>query len=128
MSTNSAADWHNFDLNDNEEYKHQTPFRNLELYVLGTVNIESTLLESKEFTIEDEYKAYQNQKTEIEEQHMGKYVAVYSGEVVDSNSNENALIDRFYKKYGNKTVYFKKVGEPERVYNMRSPRLVDDNS
>lgn len=120
MSTSEALIWNPF-FQNTEEDVHYPPFRNLENYVFGTANFESTLLESKEFTIEDEYNSYQDQKAEIEEKYMGQYVAVYLGKVVDFDSDKSTLLHRFYDKFGNKTVYIKKVGEPERVYKVHTP-------
>ncbi|MCH7928609.1 MAG: hypothetical protein IID03_11640 [Candidatus Dadabacteria bacterium] len=121
MSTNYALVWDYFIPQNTEEDVYNPPFRNLENYVFGTANFESILLESKKFTIKDESKAYREQKAEIEEKYMGQYVAVYRGEVVDHDSDKSTLLHRFYDTFGNKTVYIKKVGEPERIYKVHTP-------
>jgi len=126
MSTNLAlqskhSEWVYFNPPETEEDLHKSSSRVLDKYIFGTIDIESTPPESKEFTIEDEYNSYQDHKAEIEEKYMGQYVAVYLGKVVDFNSDKSTLLHRFYDKFGNKTVYIKKVGEPERVYKVHTP-------
>ncbi|MGE5443791.1 MAG: hypothetical protein ACM3SR_04220 [Ignavibacteriales bacterium] len=43
--------------------------------------------------------------------YAGKWVAIYEGGVVDSDTPDSVLISRFYRKYGNVPVYIDNVGE-----------------
>src|SRR3989304_5710983 len=70
-----------------------------------------------------EQQAFQAMREELKKEYAGKYVAIHGGRVVDSNTDESALIGRFYKTHGNVSVYIDKIGE-KRVIKMRSPRRI----
>jgi hypothetical protein len=44
------------------------------------------------------------------DEHYGKYVAVYQGNIVDSDDDEGELALRFYRTFGYVPVYIHKVG------------------
>jgi len=119
MSTDNALDWNYFLPQETEEDLHKSHSGFLG-FLSGTTDIDNRP-ETRENTIKDESKAYREQKAEIEEKYRGQYVAVYRGEVVDHDSDKSTLLHRFYDTFGNKTVYIKKVGEPERIYKVHTP-------
>ena len=47
------------------------------------------------------------------DEHYGKYVAVYGGNIVDSDPDEGELALRFYRTFGYVPVYIHKVGTEE---------------
>ncbi|BDI32940.1 hypothetical protein CCAX7_49910 [Capsulimonas corticalis] len=51
-------------------------------------------------------------QTTIDE-HYGRYVAVYQGNIVDSDADEGELALRFYRTFGYVPVYIHKVGTEE---------------
>ncbi|GEM_PF-5231044 len=124
MSTNLASialKWDFYTPQETEEDLHKSHSGFLG-FLSGTTDIDNRP-ETRENSIEDEWKAYQDQKAEIEAEYMGQYVAVYRGEVVESDSDMSTLLRKFYDTFGNKAVYIKKVGEPERVYKIRTPLI-----
>jgi hypothetical protein len=47
------------------------------------------------------------------DEHYGRYVAVYQGNIVDSDTDEGELALRFYRTFGYVPVYIHKVGTEE---------------
>ena len=47
------------------------------------------------------------------DEYFGKYVAVYQGNIVDSDNDEGELALRFYRTFGYVPVYIHKVGTEE---------------
>jgi len=64
---------------------------------------------------EKEKQAFLSQRESLKKEYFGKYVAIYKGEVVDSDTDESALIGRFYAKYGNVPVYIDKITDEEYI-------------
>jgi len=55
----------------------------------------------------------------------GKYVAVLNGQVVDSDTDERALVQRVYQKFGYQPLYVQLVTLGSLpVYRLMSPQVV----
>ncbi len=63
-----------------------------------------------------EKAAFQRMLPELLKTHREKFVAVYQGQLVDSDENEGELEKRMEQKYGDATVYVDEVLEHPRVY------------
>lgn len=50
--------------------------------------------------------------------HYGQYVAVYKGNIVDADSDEGELAERFYRTFGYVPVYIHKVGVEDAVVDI----------
>lgn len=71
--------------------------------------------------VEREMQAYESLRPLLEREYLGQFVAIYDGQLVDSDFDKGVLLNRFYNQFGNVTVYIKKVGESERVYKVLTP-------
>ena len=59
--------------------------------------------------------------------YQGKYVAVYQGQVIDSDADRLTLYHRVRQKFGRQTVLITEGGDqPVPVYRVRSPRKGHD--
>lgn len=58
----------------------------------------------------EEVAAFNNIPQNIVDEHYGKYVAVYGGNIVDSDRDEGELALRFYRTFGYVPVYIHQVG------------------
>lgn len=58
----------------------------------------------------EEVSAFNQIPQSIVDEHYGKYVAVYGGNIVDSDPDEGELALRFYRTFGYVPVYIHKVG------------------
>jgi hypothetical protein len=57
-------------------------------------------------------------------EHLGQYVAVHNGQLIDYDEDFQALHNRIRQQYGRRPVLLRQVTrEPVRVLLMRSPRL-----
>lgn len=74
---------------------------------------------------EHERAAYVQLEDSLRPQYEGRYVAIRNGQVLDSDEDELALIDRVYERFGYSPMYVRKVGAPLPVVRVPSPRLVD---
>jgi hypothetical protein len=71
-----------------------------------------------------EIAAYRAMHDALRRDHLGKYVAIYQGELVDSDIDAVALLGRIRRDYPGKTVLRRKVEDtPEVILRFRSPRL-----
>lgn len=69
--------------------------------------------------------AYQQLLPSLLAQHEGAYVAIYQGQLVDSDADETALLRRIEETYPDKVVLLRQVqAEAEPVLRFRSPRFV----
>ncbi len=57
-----------------------------------------------------EVAAFNQIPQNIVDEHYGKYVAVYGGNIVDSDPDEGELALRFYRTFGYVPVYIHQVG------------------
>ena len=68
----------------------------------------------------EEKAAFQKLLPELLETHREKFVAIYKGQVVDSDEKEGELMYRVGLKYGDTPVYIDEVLEKPRVYRVTS--------
>lgn len=97
-------------------------------YIHGLLTAQKELIEESLASVPDKLSAFKKEKQaffsiqeSLKKEYTGKYVAVYGEMVVDFDIDESALIDRFYKTYGNVPVYIDKVGEEKRVLQIPTP-------
>lgn len=74
--------------------------------------------------LERERTAFERLKPELLKTHPGKWVAIVDGQLVDSDDDEDALVQRVYAKYGHRTIFVEEVRETPRVYEFPSPEVV----
>ncbi|MGO8670265.1 MAG: hypothetical protein ACLQVD_02695 [Capsulimonadaceae bacterium] len=60
-----------------------------------------------------EVTAFNQLPMSLIDEYFGKYVAVYQGNIVDSDTDEGELAFRFYRTFGYVPVYIHKVGTEE---------------
>jgi PHD/YefM family antitoxin component YafN of YafNO toxin-antitoxin module len=70
--------------------------------------------------------AYLAQRAELLKTHRGQWIAFHNEQLVDSDRDEAALLERVHAKYAYGTCYIHLLQEPEYVYRIPSPRLVRD--
>jgi uncharacterized iron-regulated protein len=71
-----------------------------------------------------EEAAYQAMHAELVRSHLGDYVAIYQGQLVDHDADELRLLKRLDKAYPSKVVLMKQVKPtPQAELHHRSPRL-----
>lgn len=74
-----------------------------------------------------EAEAYQRLHPTLVQQLLGYYVAIYQGQVVDQDLNEDALLERRRRNYANKVVLVRRVeAEAEAELVLRSPRFASN--
>jgi hypothetical protein len=66
--------------------------------------------ELDDVTFWNEVRAYASIPNTARERYAGKYVAVYHGDIVDSDAEEVSLVERFYRTFGYVPVLIHKVG------------------
>ncbi|MCE7988637.1 MAG: type II toxin-antitoxin system RelB/DinJ family antitoxin [Caldilinea sp. CFX5] len=70
--------------------------------------------------------AYRLLHAELLAQFEGKFVAIYRGQVIDSDSDQLALVRRVAESHPNQVVLIRQVlGRPEPELRLRSPRFVE---
>jgi len=74
--------------------------------------------------LKQEQAVYQRMKPELLKTHMGKFVAINEGQLVDWDISKPTLAKRVYAKFGYHTILMTQVADSPRVYHARSPRLV----
>ena len=72
-----------------------------------------------------EVEAYKNMHASLAEKYLGYYVAIYQGELVDYDTDKEALFFRIREKYPHQVVLQRQVlAEADPVLHFRSPRLL----
>jgi len=72
-----------------------------------------------------ERQAFWAMHVQLMSMYEGKYVAVLNGQVVDSDIDERALVQRVYQKFGYKPIYVPLVTSGSLpVYRLVSPQVV----
>lgn len=66
--------------------------------------------------LERQGQLYEEAKPALLEQYLGEYVAFEDGKVLDHDSDDRALAERVYAKYGYRDLIMKKVAVKEPVY------------
>ncbi len=82
-----------------------------------------TWLEKQERLMVKEVAAYTRIKAKLLRTHNGKWIAIFKGKLVDSDDDEQTLIDRVYTKFGDRTMLIRQVTATPRVYHVNSPQL-----
>lgn len=78
-------------------------------------------------SMEREVAAFEAMHAELWAKYPNLYVALNQGQVIDSDSDEMALLRRLDKKYGDEVVLVRQVlRQPQGELRYRSPRLVAD--
>jgi hypothetical protein len=74
--------------------------------------------------MEREAEAYRILHPELVKQLLGRYVAIYQGQVVDHDQDENTLLQRRRRNYPGKVVLIRRVeAEADQESALRSPRF-----
>jgi hypothetical protein len=74
--------------------------------------------------IKAEAEAFRRMHPLLVKEHLGQYVAVHNGQLIDYDEDFQALHNRIRQQYGRRPVLLRQVTrEPVRVLLMRSPRL-----
>ncbi|MFT5196641.1 MAG: hypothetical protein ACI9EW_003102 [Cellvibrionaceae bacterium] len=72
-----------------------------------------------------EVTAYKKLHAELVKGYLGNYVAIFQGQLVDSDQSPENLFLRVKEKFPNQVVLQRKVeDEPERVIHFRSPKII----
>lgn len=72
-----------------------------------------------------EVEIYKSMHPSLVEKYLGQYVAIYQGELVDHDADQEALFFRVREQYPNQVVLQRQVlPEPDPVLHFRSPRLL----
>jgi hypothetical protein len=112
------------DENTIQELKEVAERKGKTLQAVTEEAVQNFLLEQKRETIRKESAAFQKMHPKLLREYEGQYVAIYQGEVVDSDSEQLPLYQRVAQKYPGETFLLKKVtSSPEEVYTIRSPKI-----
>ena len=79
--------------------------------------------------IEAEVRAYESMHVELVRTHLGRFVALHSGKLVDFDEDFQTLHQRVRQRYGNEAVLIRRVeamAQPEVLF--RSPRFEAERS
>ena len=72
---------------------------------------------------ESECSAFETLAPEIRERYDEAFVAVHRGEVVDSDTDLQTLVARFFERYGEAPVFFGYVGKRKPLLRVSSPSV-----
>lgn len=71
-----------------------------------------------------EVEAYQQMHPQLVEKYAGQFVAIHNGQLVDHDSDKEALFARIKERFPNQVVLQRQVLEnPDPVFHFRSPRF-----
>ena len=97
--------------------------RAIQNYILD----EADELDEDEQKMEQEIAAYRAMHPQLRETHLGQHVAVFQGQLVDSDQEFLALFLRIQERYPDEVVVMREVrSEADPVYRVLSPRLERD--
>lgn len=103
--------------------------RAIQNYVLDDVDESDEVqhLDEAGQKMEQEIVAYRAMHPQLRETHLGQNVAVFQGQVVDSDSDFLTLFLRIQERYPDEVVMMREVrAEADPVYRVLSPRLERD--
>lgn len=84
-------------------------------------------LDEQHDQMQREIAAYQQLHPMLVQTHLGDYVAVYQGKVVDYSTELDEIADRIDENYPDQVVLVRQVqSTPNPVLRFRSPRLISD--
>ena len=87
--------------------------------------VELDVPEHEETQWDRDKRAFWEMRESLLPEYQGKYVAVYNGEVVDSDEDDIALAERVYERLGYVPIYCQLVTDgPLPVYRVPGPRVV----
>jgi hypothetical protein len=72
---------------------------------------------------ESERSSFEELAPKLRERYDEVFVAVHRGEVVDSDADFQALVGRFFERYGDAPVYFGYVGQRKPILRVSSPSV-----
>ena len=73
-----------------------------------------------------EIEAFNRLHPTLEKEHLGKFVAIFQEELIDVDSDKDALFSRIQSQYPEKVVLQRQVlREPNPKLNMRSPKIIE---
>jgi hypothetical protein len=72
---------------------------------------------------ETERSAFEGLADKLRERYNEAFVAVHRGDVVDSDTDLQALVARFFERYGEVPVYFGYVGKRQPTLQVSSPSV-----
>lgn len=72
---------------------------------------------------ENERAGFYSQLSTLRRSHNEQYVAIHGGAVVDSDARREALVRRFFARFGDAPVYIGYVGEPPIGYQVTPFRI-----
>lgn len=86
---------------------------------------DSSLIRPELDMFNNERDAFMKMKDDLlkDENLVGKFVAVYKGEIVGVDQDNRKLAKRVYEKYGYVPIYIDKLEEKEKILRMPSPRF-----
>lgn len=94
-----------------------------ELATLRENEKKKSWLEEQHRILAQEQAAFERMKPELLKTHKGKFVAIHDGKLVDSDADEETLVERVYSKFGYHTILITEVTLTPRVYHINSPSL-----
>ena len=72
-----------------------------------------------------EAEAFAAMHKDLVQKHLGQYVALRQGVLVDFDENQLNLLLRIEERFPDEVILIRQVSlEPEKIYNIRSPRIV----
>ena len=84
--------------------------------------------EEEETAVDREEAAFRRLYPTLRQQFPDQYAAIHNGELVDHDEDQVALFVRVRQQYPGQFVWIAPVrSTPEEIYQMRSPRLVEDS-
>jgi len=84
------------------------------------------LLEDVSVGLEREKRAFRAMKDKFTKEDMGRYVAIYGGQIVDSDTDMTLLVRRVREEYGPKPVLVEQItNDPEPVYRITYRRIIE---
>lgn len=81
----------------------------------------ATKLESQELAFEREKLAFQTIPPNILARHVGNFVAVRAGQILDADPDLPTLMTRFFRNYGEGAVYITRVGDDQDDLRIDTP-------
>ena len=111
-----------------EELEQVAENKGTALDELAEQAIRQFLLEEKREAIRQETAVFRAMHSQLLQTHIGEYVAIFQGKMIDSDFDQLLLYQRIFKKYANKPILIKKVtASPDEVYTFRSPRIAHNS-
>jgi len=81
---------------------------------IGLLTEQQPTISEREF--QEQKEAFQQIPPLLLEQYRGQFVASRNGNIVDSDSDLDSLVSRFFTRHGDVPVYVTKVGSPIREF------------